>query len=210
MKACCIDDANGPHGIADDTPMSHYTTGNNGMGAANNDLATWLAAADQIRLFNNGGGPAWGTLDTDIRIVVARPFIECARPNEPCHATLAAFAHDAHPSIFVRAQAPDALGHHDQERPRDGRHAVRIPRPRTAAARAPLTPHAPVQVRPGGHAALGQHPSQEWDRSTFESPNHAPMPGAHSRPCSCAAIEGHYTGHFKAVVTCDPLRLEPP
>ena len=27
------------------------------------------------------------------------------------------------------------------------------------------------------------------------------MFGAHSRPCACAAIEGHYTGHFKAVVT---------
>ena len=27
------------------------------------------------------------------------------------------------------------------------------------------------------------------------------MPGAHSRSCACAAIEGHYTGHFKAVVT---------
>ena len=146
MEACCIDDANGAHGIAADTPMSHYTTGPNGMGAANNDLATWLEKAEAIRDFNNGGGPAWNTLDTDIRIVVARPFIEYARANEPCQA---AFAHDAHPSIFVRAQAPDALGDHDQERPRDGRHAVRIPRPRTAAARAPLTPHAPLVFRFG-------------------------------------------------------------
>ena len=81
MAACCIgNDANGNfRGVAENIAMSHPTTGDNGMGN-NNTTGAWLAAAEQIRLFNQGGGPAWNTLDTDIRIVVARPFIECAWP----------------------------------------------------------------------------------------------------------------------------------
>jgi hypothetical protein len=83
LDACCIG-----NGIAGNTAMSHPTAA---MGA--NDLASWLANAEDIRTFNEGGAMPYANIDTSIRIVVARPFIECARPNEPCQA---AFAHDAH------------------------------------------------------------------------------------------------------------------
>ena len=123
LDACCIG-----NGIADNTVMSHPT---DGMGG--NTLAEWLVAAEAIRDFNEGGGTAYAAIDTSIRIVVARPFIECARP-------LMNLARPRLPTTLtsppIVVQAPDALGDHDQERPRDGRHAVRIPRPRTAAARA--------------------------------------------------------------------------
>ena len=70
LAACCIGD-NG--GINDGTEMSHPTKK---MGTAKN-LSAWKAKADQWTLFNAGDASVdYDQLDTDIRIVVARPFIE--------------------------------------------------------------------------------------------------------------------------------------
>ena len=76
LAACCIGNLN-------DVEMSHPTTkkGENGalVGStmADKKLSSWKAKADEWTAFNAGTGTkAYNELDTDIRIVVARPFIE--------------------------------------------------------------------------------------------------------------------------------------
>jgi len=71
VAACCIGTD-----IDDSKDMSHPTTKMmDGAGAAKS-LARWKAKADDWTTYNKGGGTNYDTLDTDIRIVVARPFIE--------------------------------------------------------------------------------------------------------------------------------------
>ena len=94
LKACCIGGGN----ISGTTKMSHPTTGPNGMDpdgvavkadpeAAAGKLAAWYAKAVKIQAFNeqravkDAAGkdvtvPEYKDIDTDIRIVIARPFIE--------------------------------------------------------------------------------------------------------------------------------------
>jgi hypothetical protein len=92
LDACCINTPEDTtRGIAGaNVKMSHPTTGLKGMDpnsdAARNytgtsfpaqaSLETWRSKAENIRTFNNGGDINYGDLDTDIRIVIARPFIE--------------------------------------------------------------------------------------------------------------------------------------
>ena len=62
------------------------------------------------------GGSGWDALDKDVRIVIARPFIECA--VLPDHATrLRPWLTATRPA----AQAPDAQRHHDRLGPRHRR-----------------------------------------------------------------------------------------
>lgn len=103
LKACCI---TGQGNISGNTKMSHPTTGPNGMDtdgtavAANPDAAegkleAWYLNALKIQAFNEQRAitvpgmqapvavPAYTAIDTDIRIVIARPFIEYApRPAQ--------------------------------------------------------------------------------------------------------------------------------
>ena len=179
LAACCIGMNNGAGAVVtnmvDGTKnMSHPTPG------MNNDksLGAWYLKAKAIQEYNEQATKkAYSTVDPDIRIVVARPFIE----------------HLMHSVVMAVS----------------GRDTVRAPSS-NAMSQPALTDHASLAhvtgshaLRPGGHAIERQHPSQEWARSTFESlnPNRAPTPCAHPRLRACAAIEGHYTGHFKAVVT---------
>ena len=80
MQACCIDAAGG--GVPGATTMSHPTTKRDNNGAllpnsmADATLTSWLRKAEAIKGFNEGDGTLWTAIDTDIRIVVARPFIE--------------------------------------------------------------------------------------------------------------------------------------
>ena len=73
LKACCIGGADVPTTVE----MSHKT-----KVMANKSLAQWQEKAEAILKYNEqekdtaGGTVAYDTLDTDIRIVVARPFIE--------------------------------------------------------------------------------------------------------------------------------------
>ena len=93
LDACCINTANNANrGIARNVSMSHPTTGPQGMDAngataaqnggnhgATAHLSAWLAKAEDIRSFNEqaqGNTITYANIDTDIRIVVARPFIE--------------------------------------------------------------------------------------------------------------------------------------
>jgi len=71
LKACCI---GGQGNIDGGKEMSHPTKA---MGD-NKSLAKWAAAAENIRKFNEqtSDAPAYTAIDTDIRIVIARPFIE--------------------------------------------------------------------------------------------------------------------------------------
>ena len=90
LKACCIGT-----GIDDTKEMSHPTgkmRATSAAGAAitpdaegnytadqkkaQATLANWKAKADEWTRFNNGETIDYKTLDTDIRIVIARPFIE--------------------------------------------------------------------------------------------------------------------------------------
>jgi len=91
LKACCI---GGQGNISADTDMSHPT---GGMGASKK-LSAWMKEAIKIQAFNEQktvpentypgqteavAPPENGAFDQDIRIVVARPFIEYApRPAQ--------------------------------------------------------------------------------------------------------------------------------
>ena len=172
LEATCLAAAAGVNGKINGgaVRMSHPTTGPQGMDPngdagrayaqapgnalpAGLSLAGWLAKAKAIQSFNEQkvvtggttGVATYADVDTDIRIVVARPFIE--------H-----LMHSVIMAVSGRETGATLCVLHRLE-----------PRPRALAAHA----HDPsrLQVWPGGHAALGQHPSQEWDRPTFESPN---------------------------------------
>ena len=81
LKACCI----GGDGVSDDTKMASPTKGMKNQGnndatgkpnPAKDDLSEWKDRASAWIAFNNGDQVTWGDLDPDIRIVIARPFIE--------------------------------------------------------------------------------------------------------------------------------------
>ena len=76
LAACCIGNLN-------DVEMSHATTKKDANGALvastmkDKKLSSWKEKADEWTTFNAGGGTkGYNELDTDIRIVIARPFIE--------------------------------------------------------------------------------------------------------------------------------------
>ena len=69
VAACCI---GGQGGIDATTEMSHKTKKMNSK-----QLSQWKDAADKWTTYNAGGSTLdYNTLDPDIRVVVARPFIE--------------------------------------------------------------------------------------------------------------------------------------
>ena len=195
LKACCIDDSNADGDAPADgkvdgnAKMSHPTEG---MGNTN-DLKTWYSKAYDWVTYSKskkaaaggaaaaGGGAAaggaaagggWATLDKDIRIVLARPFIECA--VLPDRATrLRPWLTATRPA----AQAPDAQRHHDRLGPRHRRDPC--DRATRTAPRRARAAHAPRSVC----AVFGPADMQLSANTQVKT------------------IEGHYTGHFKAVVT---------
>lgn len=75
LKACCIKDGE----VAPATNLSHPTKMmmTSAVVADQKSLKGWKDKADEWTAFNNGTGDvAYSQLDTDIRIVIARPFIE--------------------------------------------------------------------------------------------------------------------------------------
>jgi hypothetical protein len=75
LKACCIKD----NEVAPATNLSHPTKMmmTSAIPGDQKSLKGWKDKADEWTAFNNGTGDvAYSQLDTDIRIVIARPFIE--------------------------------------------------------------------------------------------------------------------------------------
>tara|TARA_B100001109_G_scaffold248587_1_gene239568 strand:- start:6063 stop:6662 length:600 start_codon:yes stop_codon:yes gene_type:complete len=91
-------------------------------------LADWKGLAEQVRGFNEINNGDYQALKnsgaTDIRIVVARPFIEhlMVRQN-PSRPLVPACASDRRCPCCAAQRHPRGVG------PRDGRHAVRLPPP---------------------------------------------------------------------------------
>ena len=76
LDACCID---GKDNVQDDgvSTATEMTNPTDKMDDAT--LEKWYEACDAWRKVNEADGPVddWDGLDKDVRIVVARPFIEC-------------------------------------------------------------------------------------------------------------------------------------
>ena len=137
LAACCIEGADGlaPDGtfVPGKTPMTNPTDG-----MEKNELSDWYARAKAWATATGKDNPEfteWDGLDKDIRIVVARPFIE----------------HLMHNVIMTVS----------------GRDTGPVGRSNSDAAHEPCPDRPPSKhrrrhaLRPGGHAALSQHPSQD-------------------------------------------------
>ena len=143
LAACCIEGADGltdgSEGIPKTTPMSQKT-----KLMSDNTLEQWHAKAKWWADNTRAGSKAdYSGGDPDIRIIVARPFIE----------------HLMHNVIMtVSGRDTGATRAMSRRSNRASPHA-----PRTHPARTPLTRAALRlrSLRPRGHATLGQHTGQD-------------------------------------------------
>ena len=145
LAACCITDLG-------DAEMSHPT---GKMADANKKkLSEWKDAADLWTTYNKGGGTNYDSLDADIRIVVARPFIEHLMHS----VVMAVSGRDTGATLFGPADS------------------------------------TPMQVKP----LLPPHTHRHTHSRLSALLCLAVQLSANTQ---VKTIEGHYTGHFKAVVT---------
>jgi hypothetical protein len=130
LAATCVDAEGKVGGAGPDggVPFVHKTDvmgdGEKTLKDWYDEAAKWAAATTDAATITKLGLPAAGgeyaTLDKDIRIVVARPFIECAVLPERA-TRLCPWLTATRPA----AQAPDAQRDHDRLGPRHRRHPIR-------------------------------------------------------------------------------------
>ena len=172
LAACCIDDLG-------DAEMSHPT---GKMADANKKkLSQWKEAAALWTEYNKGGGTNYDALDADIRIVVARPFIEHLMHS----VVMAVSGRDTGATLFgpadmqlsANTQVKTIEGHYT------GHFKAVVTKPQNVLVRAnPQTPPVCCPPATNHHSRLTTSLVAVLHRSCATSRARATWPGA--TPCS--------------------------